>query len=42
MEYLYVINKRCYDRKFSFNHRITRKVTQAEYEDIYTGPEFIL
>jgi len=33
---------RCWDRKCTLNARKTRKITQSEYEDLYTGPEFIL
>lgn len=33
---------RCWDRKCTLNARKTRKITQTEYEDLYTGPEFIL
>lgn len=33
---------RFYDRKWSSNKRITRQIIQKEYEELYTGPEFIL
>jgi len=33
---------RCYDRSFTFNDKTTRKIIQSEYEELYTGPEFIL
>lgn len=34
--------RRCADRGCTQNKRKTKQVTQAEYEDLYTGPEFIL
>jgi len=34
--------KRCADRRFGFNTKNTSKIIQSEYEDLYTGPEFIL
>jgi hypothetical protein len=33
---------RCWDRKCTCNMRKTRQITQEEYEDMYSGPEFIL
>ena len=33
---------RCWDRKCSFDKKITKQTTQEEYENLYTGPEFIL
>ena len=33
---------RCYDRGFSFDTKNTKKIIQSEYEDLYTGPWFIL
>jgi len=33
---------RCFDRSCSFNDKQTKKIIQSEYEDLYTGPEFIL
>lgn len=33
---------RCLDRRCSFNKAVTRCVIQQDYEDLYTGPEFIL
>jgi hypothetical protein len=33
---------RCWDRKCSCDKRATRQITQDEYEDLYTGPEYIL
>ena len=33
---------RCYDRSYTCNNRKTRQITQEEYEDLYTGPEYIL
>lgn len=33
---------RCFDRSLSFNDKQTKKIIQSEYEDLYTGPEFIL
>jgi hypothetical protein len=34
--------KRCWDRKCTCDKRKTRQFTQDEYEDLYTGPEYIL
>ena len=34
--------RRCWDRRCSFNKSVTRQAVQEEYEDLYTGPEFIL
>jgi len=33
---------RCYDRRCGTDERITRKKVQTKYEDLYTGPEFII
>lgn len=33
---------RCWDRRCTCNKRITRQITQEEYEDLYSGPPFIL
>ena len=33
---------RCFDRNFSFNTKKTKRIIQSEYEDLYTGPKFIL
>jgi len=33
---------RCWDRRCSLNKKVTRQTTQEEYENLYTGPEFIL
>jgi hypothetical protein len=33
---------RCFDRSLSFNTKKTLKITQSEYQDLYTGPKFIL
>jgi hypothetical protein len=33
---------RCWDRKCTCDKRKTRQITQDEYEDLYTGPEYIL
>ena len=33
---------RCYDRNCTWNERKTKQVIQSDYEDLYTGPEFIL
>jgi hypothetical protein len=33
---------RCWDRRCSCDKRKTRQITQDEYEDLYTGPEYIL
>jgi len=30
------------DRRFSFNERVTKQAAQSDYEELYTGPEFIL
>jgi len=32
--------KKCYDRRCSCDKRITRKYMQADYENVYLGPEF--
>lgn len=34
--------RRCSDRRFSWNTKKTSKIIQSEYEDLYTGPEWIL
>lgn len=34
--------QRCYDRKLSYNDRITRQAIQSDYEKMYIGPEFML
>lgn len=34
--------RRCFDRKITFDDRITRQVIQRDYEDLYTGPSFDL
>ena len=34
--------KRCCDRKCGTNETFTTSRSQAEYEDLYTGPEFVL
>ena len=33
---------RCVDRRFTLNIRKTSKIIQDDYENLYTGPEFIL
>ena len=33
---------RCLDRRCTWNTKKTNKIIQSEYEDLYTGPEFIL
>jgi len=33
---------RCFDRNCTCNERKTKQVIQSDYEDLYTGPEFIL
>lgn len=33
---------RCMDRSCSFNTKKTHKIIQSDYENLYTGPEFIL
>lgn len=33
---------RCWDRRLSLNTKNTSCIIQSEYEDLYTGPEFIL
>jgi hypothetical protein len=33
---------RCADRRCSLNKAVTKRVIQSDYEDLYTGPEFIL
>jgi hypothetical protein len=42
LESMQLCCKRCIDRRFSFNTKKTSKIIQSEYEDLYTGPEFIL
>lgn len=42
LESMQLCCKRCVDRRCSFNTKKTRKIIQSEYEDLYTGPEFIL
>lgn len=34
--------QRFIDRRFSFNERVTKQAVQSDYEELYTGPEFIL
>ena len=34
--------ERCLDRRFSLNTRKTSKIIQDDYENLYTGPHFIL
>jgi len=34
--------QRCWDRRCGTDERITKKITQASYENVYTGPEFII
>lgn len=34
--------ERCADRRFSLNTRRTSKIIQDDYENLYTGPHFIL
>ena len=34
--------ERCLDRRFSLNTRKTSKIIQDDYENLYTGPNFIL
>mmetsp|Transcript_14014 Transcript_14014/g.23808 ORF Transcript_14014/g.23808 Transcript_14014/m.23808 type:complete len:888 (-) Transcript_14014:196-2859(-) len=33
---------RCYDRSCTCNYKNTKRPTQDDYEDLYTGPEYIL
>lgn len=40
--YLWRSVKRFIDRRFSFNERVTKQAAQSDYEELYTGPEFIL
>lgn len=42
VKYLHVAIRRCHDRRWSLNARETRKTVQSEYEDLYTGPKFLL
>ena len=42
LESMQLCCRRCIDRSCSFNTKKTHKIIQAEYEDLYTGPEFIL
>ena len=41
-EALRICGVRCIDRKFSMTVSQTTKIIQSEYEDLYTGPDFIL
>ena len=42
MQSIMLCMTRCIDRRFSWNTKKTSKIIQSEYEDLYTGPEFIL
>jgi hypothetical protein len=42
LESMHLCCRRCIDRSCSFNTKKTHKIIQSEYEDLYTGPEFIL
>lgn len=42
LESIHLCLKRCIDRKCSISTKKTFKIIQSEYEDLYTGPEFIL
>jgi hypothetical protein len=40
--WLYHQAKAFYDRGFTCNRRITRKLIQEDYEEVYTGQQFLL
>ena len=42
VHFIYLQCVRHHDRYFTFNIRRTRQASQSAYEDMYTGPEFIL
>ena len=39
---IYIFLVRCFDRRCSLNKSVTKRVIQADYEDLYTGPDFLL
>ena len=39
---MYMFFSRCFDRRCSLNRAVTKCVIQEDYEDLYTGPEFLL
>lgn len=42
MTYMWTLIRRCHDRSWSLNMRKTKQVIQEDYEDLYTGPEFLV
>lgn len=42
LQAIYLIFKRCIDRRGSFNTKNTSTIIQDDYENMYTGPYFIL
>lgn len=42
LQSIFLCLRRCADRRFSWNTKKTSKIIQTEYEDLYTGPEWIL
>lgn len=42
MQAMSLFMRRCYDRKLTCRRRITRQIIQSDYEDLYTGPEFLI
>ena len=39
---VYMFLVRCFDRRCSLNKAVTTRVIQTDYENLYTGPEFLL
>ena len=42
MNSIFISCMRCFDTGFTCNRKRTKKVSQKDYEDFYTGPEFPL
>lgn len=42
MTYMWTLIRRCHDRSWSLNMRKTKQVIQEDYEELYTGPEFLV
>jgi hypothetical protein len=42
LQAIYICCVRCLDRRFSLNTKRTSKIIQDDYENLYTGPNFIL
>ena len=42
VQFLFQFTQRCLDRGCGCNSKSTKKVVQSDYEDLYTGPEYIL